>query len=290
MAMRIDLHVHTVCSDGTATASEVMKLAVQSAVDAVSFCDADNTICLEDALKLAEDYEMKYVPGISIGAWYAPLEMNIHILGYYFNPDEPKLKKIIADMWDEAEENVYRKIYVLQKENIDIDPDRLKRFVLKKYPNYPTKQLSSIVVRQYVESYLNIGISAGEYIYKTLEKHGVGLVKYHPAEEVIDALKSAGAKLILGHPGYYLFRDNKDVYEVERMIDHLIPLGIIGLETFTPLNPPFYQIHFTNFARNKGLLVTPGSDYQGNSEKDNLIGSVTYPDWVEQELKARFFQ
>jgi hypothetical protein len=192
-------------------------------------------------------------------------------------------------MWAEADENVRRKIEVLNKENVDIDMDLLKRFVLKRYPNYPQKQIGATVMRQYIEDTLDIGISGGEYIYRVLEKHKVELLHYHDFEEVMDVFKSAEAKVFVGCPGYYIFRNIKTVQDIEGMINLLAEKGAMGVEAFTPLNPPYYRTHFANYARNKGLLVSAGSNFQGRDMHNNTIGSMECPEWAKTGLDNNFF-
>jgi len=217
------------------------------------------------------------------------MKINVQLIGYFFNETNEKLLKLIEVMWKEAEENVKRKIEVLNKENVEIDMNLLKRFVLKRYPNYPQKQIGATVMRQYVEETLNIGISGGEYIYRVLEKYKVGLINYHSIEEVMDVFKSAEAKVFIAHPAYYIFRNIKPVRDIEAMIDVLAGTGAVGVEAYTPLNPPYYRVHFANYARNKGLLVSAGSNFQGRDMKNNTIGAMEYPEWVKDGLDNNFF-
>jgi len=288
--MKVDLHIHTVCSDGQFTAAELMKKAAENKVEYLSFADGDHTLCLAAAKSEAAKYGINYIPGISIGAWCEQYSLPIQLIGYYMDEKDSKLTKLIAQMWEEAAENVDRRIFALKKENVNISVERLRIFASEKYPNYPEKQIGATVIRQFMEKYLKIETSAGQYIYSLLAKYKVQLIQYHPYEEVLEALKSAEAKIVLAHPGLYEDKWNKTSHEVKEIILLVKKLGVTGLEAYTPYNTPFQQESYAGFAKRNDMFITSGSDYQGYAETECKMGEQSCPDWLVNDLKAKFFK
>ena len=88
----VDLHIHTVYSDGTFTPEEVVKLAKEKGLIAISITDHDSVAGIEEALKAGERWELEVVPGVEMSTDVG--EDEIHILGYYLNWKHKELSLI----------------------------------------------------------------------------------------------------------------------------------------------------------------------------------------------------
>ena len=78
--MSVDLHVHTLYSDGTFTPEEVVNEAIRLGLEAVAITDHDCIEGISPAIKAAENAELEIIPGIEISA--AIEDTEIHILGW----------------------------------------------------------------------------------------------------------------------------------------------------------------------------------------------------------------
>ena len=75
----VDLHVHSCCSDGTLTPSELVDLALQKGLSAFALTDHDTTAGLDEAIGYAQGRDIEVIPGIEFSTEYKGRD--IHILG-----------------------------------------------------------------------------------------------------------------------------------------------------------------------------------------------------------------
>ena len=67
MQVEVDLHLHTIFSDGTLTPAEIVRKAVNSGLKTISITDHDTTEGLADSKENANLYGVGFIPGIEIG-------------------------------------------------------------------------------------------------------------------------------------------------------------------------------------------------------------------------------
>src|SRR5207302_1088489 len=94
-AGRADLHLHTTHSDGEYTPAQVVDLARRSGLAAVALTDHD-TVGEIAAARGAAGSGLEVVPGVEISAEYEGREL--HLLGYFFRPDDPALLAALAGL------------------------------------------------------------------------------------------------------------------------------------------------------------------------------------------------
>ena len=87
----IDMHVHSTASDGTFTPTEVANLALDAGLKAFALTDHDTTNGINEVMSLSLPIEI--IPGIELSAGFG--KGDIHILGYYINPECKELKKLL---------------------------------------------------------------------------------------------------------------------------------------------------------------------------------------------------
>ena len=91
----IDLHVHSNCSDGTLTPTEVVQLAYKTGLSAIALTDHDTVSGIAEAKEAARQYAtaapLQVISGTEISAAYK--NRDIHILGLFVNETNEILKK-----------------------------------------------------------------------------------------------------------------------------------------------------------------------------------------------------
>lgn len=108
--MIIDLHIHSIYSDGTLNYDEIINLAKKNNVDIISITDHDTIINLKNYKLYREKYNMNIIPGLEISSNIK----NVHILGYGINNFE-KLEKVLIDLKIENEGRNKESIEILKK-------------------------------------------------------------------------------------------------------------------------------------------------------------------------------
>src|SRR5690242_17324654 len=87
---RIDLHTHSIASDGEFTAAEVAERARAAGIGVWGLCDHDTVAGLTAAREAASRVGIRLVPGIELSAFLDRKE--IHLLGHFIDPEHASMQ------------------------------------------------------------------------------------------------------------------------------------------------------------------------------------------------------
>jgi len=265
----IDLHLHTLNSDGRDTPVQILEKAEKLGLDAISITDhdtVDSYLQLKD-VDVATIYGGKLIPGVEITA---VLDGTcVHILGYNIDADimNAKMRKISqSDMLAfvcKRFEEVLSKYGVIHKCNYgsirDLVVNTLELGVLDKLP-------------------FNVDIAPGEnnapsgsvlffrHILNKNSKLHVDLTGFLvEALDAIELIRECGGIAVLAHPAQCY--DQK-----EEIIETLIG-KIDGIECYHWSATPAYRDYLIELCKENNLIVTGGSDHHG----EDTMGSQNVP-------------
>ena len=85
----IDLHLHSKCSDGMLTPSELVDKAFSLGVKIMALTDHDTVSGVREAQGRAKELGIQCIAGLEISA---RLNDEVHILGYNINLDNPEFQ------------------------------------------------------------------------------------------------------------------------------------------------------------------------------------------------------
>ena len=89
---KIDLHIHTNCSDGMLSPKEVVDEAVKNGVSTIAICDHDTIDAYQEELfQYAKSKNIKLVVGVEIST--KTNKSGIHVLGYNFDLENQEFKE-----------------------------------------------------------------------------------------------------------------------------------------------------------------------------------------------------
>jgi 3',5'-nucleoside bisphosphate phosphatase len=111
MEERIDLHLHTLYSDGEKTPEEILELIRKNKVTIFSLTDHDNFISNIEILKILSD-DITFINGIEMTGYIE--KGQLHILGYDFNLNDIDLKDATNKMYKSAREKLRLMVEVLK--------------------------------------------------------------------------------------------------------------------------------------------------------------------------------
>lgn len=260
--MRIDLHTHSACSDGTDTPEQLMTAAVAAGLDVVALTDHDTTAGWAAARAAVARTGVALVRGVELSC--RAEGMSVHLLGYLQDPDD-------ADLTEEAE--------LVRASRVD----RARRMVRRLSADYP-------IVWDDVVARLEPGATIGRpHIADALVSLGVvpdrsaafrsilanGSPYYVPyyATDLfrgIALLRAAGGLPVMAHPGAVERGRTVSAATIRAAAD----AGLAGLEIHHRDNPPEQRVRLAALAEELGLLTTGASDYHGRG-KVNLLGEHT---------------
>ena len=258
----IDLHTHSTASDGTMTPSEVVAAAKRAGLCAIALTDHDTTAGLKEANRAAIYEGIELINGVEINADY-PGEM--HILGFYIDPDNPDLCRALASMKDfRAMRNqkmiqnlAHMGFTITEKETCalkeggnlsNIGRVHMARVLVEK--GY-AKDIPEVFAR-----YLGTGCPA--YYAKQ---------RFSPAE-CIRLIHKASGLAFLAHPIFILPNEA----DLKRELTNLRAEGLDGVECQYSSHTPEYQALCEKTCDALSLLKSGGSDFHAKNKPHIAIG------------------
>jgi predicted metal-dependent phosphoesterase TrpH len=251
---RVDLHLHTTCSDGLYTPGQVVELARRSGLAAVAVTDHDTVAGVAEA-QAAAGGALEVVPGVEITSLWRG--RGLHLLGYFFRPDDPALVERLGLLRDQRVQR-FREM-----------ADRLAELGAP----VPQEQVSSLVSsgtvgRRHLATLL---VKAGrvsserEAFRRYLGDRGRAAVSVGlPAAEAVAAVRDAGGVVSLAHPPYDVTRET---------LAALRKLGVQAVEVEFPACQARRSRQLRAWAAELGLAVTGGSDCHGPEPWQRAVGA-----------------
>ena len=263
-ASTIDLHVHTTASDGTLTPEQAVAAAAESGVQVLGITDHDALHGIPAALAAGQRLGVTVVPGVEINTDYG--ETEAHILGYFVDHTSPGLNAALEDIRRRRLERARNIIARLSALGLGVDEQRVAEIAGDGSVGRP-HVARALVEAGYVKT-------AGEAFARYL---GRGRPAYVPRyrltpQAAAQAIRAAGGLTVLAHPA----KVGDDL-----LVQALIDQGLDGLEAFHCDHSAAQARHYVQLARQRGLLVTGGTDSHGpHSDRPVAIGAVRVPRWV----------
>ena len=276
--MRIDLHIHSTASDGTLWPSEILALAQDLNIAAISITDHDTLEGSKNALSCGIPRPVKFLTGVEISAdppGSFSLSGSLHILGYGIDVDHPDLNQKLFMLKDSRENRNPRILQLLSGRGIDIGFDELKNLADKSALGRP--HIARLMVQKgYVPS---IDAAFDQYL-------GYGKPAYvdrfrFGCEDTIRIILDAGGIPVLAHPMLLGVQDN-DIFE--DLIALLAEMGMRGIEVYYPGHTKDLMDYYTRLARRHDLLITGGTDFHGDLNPEIKMGSGTGDLYIPYEL------
>lgn len=258
----IDLHAHTVLSDGTATPAGLVAAALEAGLDAVAITDHDSTGGWQEAFEAADGTGLAVVPGIELST---QLDFaSVHILGYFVDPTD---RALVDEMARIREERLGRAEAMVRRiaEDYDLTWDDV---LAQTAPD-------ATVGRPHIADALvaNGIVPDRSAAFATILHWRGGYYRPHHAPVPVDGVRlivAAGGVPVMAHPGA---RGPDRLFDEPR-IRVLVDAGLAGLEVDHRDNPPAARARWAEVARRYDLITTGSSDWHG-AGKPNLLGEHT---------------
>jgi predicted metal-dependent phosphoesterase TrpH len=272
----IDLHAHTIYSDGTFTPTELVRLALQRGLTVLSISDHDSTEGLAEAFRAADGTGLEIVPGVEFST--VREGHGIHVLAYWMDlqdgPFQAELRRLRDDRFTRGERMVRR----LRELGHPITFERVREIAEGKNiirPHIAQALVEAGVVETIEDAFTPDLIKDGGRAY--VEKHALDPVA------AIDLIKRAGGLAVVAHPG--LHREGLGV--PDDVIQEMAEAGLDGIECAHPDHPPGAEERYREMARRFGLVTTGSSDCHGTRYDPVRLGSVTTDPEEFARLRAR---
>lgn len=267
----VDLHCHSTASDGTLAPADVVRLAKENGLSALSLTDHDSIGGIAEASAAAEKLGLDFISGIEISCEY-PHPGTMHILGYGVDPGSSTLRDLTKTLLEGRDNRNPKIIDKLQALGVSITMEEVEQEAKADLAEKEGKKkpigrphIAAVLLRKgYVSS-----------IKQAFDKYlGQGGLAYFDKErltmtEAVERIIGSGGLPVLAHP--IQLRTENDA-QLERVVKDLVDLGLAGLETIHSDHDNALVVKYTALADRYNLLTTGGSDFHGTNKKDISLG------------------
>ncbi len=274
----IDLHTHSLYSDGTMTPSEVVAAAKAAGLAAVALSDHDTVAGVKEAMAAGENLGVEVVPAIELSA---KSETETHILGYFIDPDNTALlekTKYIKEVRVLRQEQVCKN---LQKLGFDVTMEEIRAIagsdVLCRahFAKIMVKKGYASSVKDAFDRYLGVGQPAYSDTQALTDTEAVRLIK------------DAGGLAFVAH----LHQTKRPMDTLEAFLRRLKEVGLDGVEGYYTEYTPEMGREYRALAEKLGLLLSGGSDFHAENKPHISIGrglgDLRVPYSLLTEMKKR---
>jgi 3',5'-nucleoside bisphosphate phosphatase len=256
----VDLHAHTVASDGGDRPEELVAAAAAAGVATLAVTDHDTVAAVAGARAAGERLGVEVLAGCELTATVG--ERVVHVLLY----GEGLLEPDLADAVQVARRG--------RDERNRAIGERLERLCGVGYDDAAEVAGASALSRAHFARAL-IAKGAVADVAEAFDRYlSSGRPAYVPAPSVsvTDAVAiaaRAGGVAVLAHPGRLA------AGERDRVLGEAIEAGIDGVEVWHSQHDDELRRSLAGLAERCGLLATGGSDYHGRHKPDVRVGSGT---------------
>lgn len=257
--MLADLHLHSTQSDGRLRPSDVVHIAHQRGLRAISLTDHDTISGISEATDAGEALGVEVVPGIELSASLD--DKDIHILGYFIDHESSALRSKLEIFRNSREDRARKMVAGLQNQGVDISFDEVEQEA--QGGAYGRPHIANVLLRKgYARDIYGVfqkylGYDCPAYVAK---------FSLHPMD-AIGLLHEAGGLAFLAHPSFYM---------KERHLIAVIRSGLDGIETSHPNHFEHSITYYKGICRQYGLLESGGSDCHGRVDQI-AIGNHAVP-------------
>jgi hypothetical protein len=251
MPSRIDLHSHSIVSDGTLTPGTLVEHAAMHGIRLLALTDHDDVAGLPEAAEAALRHGITLINGVEVSATWN--KRTVHVVGLRISPSHLPLLAGLAGIRQGRYQRAEGMAVSLEKIGIPgslegahayarggiISRTHFARFLVEK--GY-AKDVSAVFKKFLVKG-----------------KPGYFEHRWASLEDAVNWITGSGGIAVLAHPGRYdLGRTN-----MLTLLHEFRELGGKGLEVVTGSHTPEMVPHFARLAHQFGLLASLGSDYHG---------------------------
>ena len=270
-SVKVDLHLHTIQSDGNLSPAELVKLASEKNLEIISITDHDITAGLAEAYESIKDNpHLTLIPGVELSTDIPGNE--IHMLGYYMDYSDLFFQKTLERFRDGRVDRARQMVRKLEKLGMPIDWDRVVEIAGEGAIGRP-HIAAALVESGYVEY-------PKDAFDKYIGRNGIAYVervRVTPVEAV-EILVKNGAMPVMAHPTYYSDRSQaNDFSDLKSALFELKEAGLVGMEVHYKDYSPSLIMELQNIAGELELIPCGGTDYHASGNPDEPLPGFVGP-------------
>lgn len=263
--LNVDLHCHSVVSDGTLTPEALAQRASANGVELWALTDHDEVGGQARAAVAAKALGMKYLTGVEISVTF--LGQTVHILGFGFDADNTQLVQGLQQTRGGRGERAKEMSDGLAKVGIKGAYEGALKFV-----GNPELISRTHFARYLVES--GVCKETNEVFRKYLTEGKPGFVEHRWAtlKDAVKWIVQAGGMAVIAHPARYKFTPVEEF----ALFTEFKGFGGQGVEVVTGSHTPAEYVTYAETAKEFGLAASRGSDFHSPDESHTELGTLPY--------------
>lgn len=276
----VDLHVHSLKSDGSLTPSELVDKALSLNLRAFALTDHDCTDGLPEAMEYAKDKDVEVIPGIELSTGYNGKD--VHIVGLDIDYKNESLQKWLTDFRASRDLRNQKMCDKLRNEaGIDISYETLK-----------ATDPGAVITRSHYAKFL-FAHGYVKSIREAFDRYIGDHARYYVPREKIDPREAvkvillSGGIPVLAHPVLYHLTKK----QLSELVSMLKEAGLIGIEAIYSTYAPSDEREIKALAKEYDLAISGGSDYHGvvkpGLEMGTGYGKLFVPEDVLDNLRLK---
>ncbi len=270
----IDLHVHSTCSDGTLSPTELVDYAIQKGLSAFALTDHDCVEGLDTILSYAKSLPNapEIIPGIELSTDENGQE--VHMVGLFIDHHNPEFNQYLQEFIESRTTRNKKMCHLLQEHGMNITYEELEA-------EFPGAVLTRA---HYAKLLLKHGYvkSIKEAFERFLGDHCPCYVSREKITPVmaIDLIRKAGGLAILAHPILYHMSDAR----LDALVQKLKEAGLTGIEAIYSTYSPAEERQIRKLSTKYNLLLSGGSDFHGENKPGLDLGTGYGKLYVPEEV------
>lgn len=262
----IDLHSHSLHSDGTEPPATVVRAAAAAGVDVLALTDHDVVTGWEEADRAGQEAGVVVVPGIEVSCSWRGI--SVHLLAYLPDPQDEHLARELAASRHSRDTRLRVMVERLATDGYPVTYEEVLATAgagaSLGRPHVADVLVANGVFGHRDEAFVDV-LSSGSRYYVA-----------HAAPDPVRATElvgAAGGVAVLAHP----FAAKRGRTVTDEVVADMAEAGLTGLEIDHRDHGPGERDRAVALAARLGLVRTGSSDYHGAGKQNRLAENTTSP-------------
>jgi 3',5'-nucleoside bisphosphate phosphatase len=267
----IDLHTHSLRSDGALSPADLVKHAAARGVKIQALSDHDTLAGVAEATATGDALGVRIIPATELNTeseWG-----DAHVLGYFIDPADSELEERLRWLRENRGRRIELMVEKLNALGYAVDLGRVLEIAqggALGRPHLAQALFEKGYVRTYDDAFDTlIAKDSPAYVPR------VGLTPL----EAVTLVRKHGGVPSLAHPG--------TVIGLEELLPRMVAAGLAGIEAYYGEHSPEMTARCLDLARELDLVPTGGSDFHGRGAHGTDLGGVFVPPETIEHLESR---
>jgi 3',5'-nucleoside bisphosphate phosphatase len=267
----IDLHTHSLRSDGALSPADLVKRAAARGVKIQALSDHDTLVGVAEAVATGTELGVRIISATELNTeseWG-----DAHVLGYFVDPNDAALEERLRWLRENRGKRIELMVEKLNTLGYAVDLTRVLEIAqggALGRPHLAQALFEKGYVRSYDEAFDTlIAKDSPAYVAR------IGLDPF----EAVALVRTHGGVPSLAHPGTVIGLDD--------LLPKLVAAGLAGIEAYYGEHSPEMTARCLARAREFDLVSTGGSDFHGRGEHGTDLGGVFVPPETIERLESR---